>query len=161
MSTAIRRVGVMGIGLMGSGIAQVATTKGFDLLVVDVTPEILARGMERIRASVRRLVGSYQKTSGNTGIAPEEEEKIIARVETSTDRHDLLHCDIVIEAVIEDEPVKTQIISSLAELGYQNLLASNTSSISITHLASNYSHPDRFMGMHFMNPVPDPAGRCR
>lgn len=158
MSTAIRRVGVMGIGLMGSGIAQVAAAKGFDLLVVDVTPEILARGMERIRASVRRLVESHEKTSGNTGIAPEEEEKIIARIKISTDRHDLLNCDIIIEAVIEDEPVKTQIISSLTELGFQKLMVSNTSSISITRLAGAYSSPEKFMGMHFMNPVPIQPG---
>ena len=70
MSTGIRRVGVVGIGLMGSGIAQVAAAQNFDTVVVDVSPEIVGKGMERIRDSVKRLADSYQKTSGKSGIAP-------------------------------------------------------------------------------------------
>lgn len=158
MSTAIRKVGVVGIGLMGSGIAQVAAARNFDAVVVDVSPEVVGKGMERIRDSIKRLADSYQKTSGRSGIAPDEAEKIMARIKPSTDRHDLLECDIVIEAVIEDEAMKKQVISSLAQLGYPRLLVTNTSSISITRLASASSAPEKFMGMHFMNPVPIQPG---
>jgi len=158
MSTGIRRVGVVGIGLMGSGIAQVAAARNFDTVVVDLSPEIVAKGMERIRDSIKRLAESYQKTGGKSGIASDEQEKILARVKPSTDRHDLLDCDIVIEAVSEDEAMKKQLIASLAERKYDKLLVSNTSSISITRLASAYSAPGKFMGMHFMNPVPIQPG---
>jgi 3-hydroxybutyryl-CoA dehydrogenase len=158
MSSGIRNVGVIGIGLMGSGIAQVAAAKGFDTVVVDVAPEIVSKGMERIRDSVRRSVESYQRSSGKTGIVPEEETKTFARIKTSTDRHDLLDCDILIEAVVEEEAAKRNLIGSLAEMGYRNLFVSNTSSISITRLASSYPLPEKFMGMHFMNPVPIQPG---
>ena len=158
MASGIHKVGVIGIGLMGSGIAQVAAGKNFDTVVVDVSPEIIDKGMERIRDSLRRLVQSYRKTSGQSGIPPDEQDKIIARIKPSTDRHDLLDCDILIEAVVEDEPAKKQLISSLAQLGYQKPLVSNTSSISITRLASSYPLPEKFMGMHFMNPVPVQPG---
>ena len=102
MNSGIRKVGIIGIGLMGSGIAQVAAAKGFATLVVDVTPEIVGRGMERIRNSLHRLVESYQKSSGKTGVAPEEEANIVRRIKTSTERRDLLDCDILIEAVVEE-----------------------------------------------------------
>jgi 3-hydroxybutyryl-CoA dehydrogenase len=158
MSSGIRNVGVIGIGLMGSGIAQVAAAEGFDTVVVDVAPEIVSKGMERIRDSLRRSVESYQRSSGKTGIVPEEETKTFARIKTSTDRHDLLDCDILIEAVVEEEAAKRNLIGSLAEMGYRNLFVSNTSSISITRLASSYPLPEKFMGMHFMNPVPVQPG---
>jgi 3-hydroxybutyryl-CoA dehydrogenase len=158
MASDIRKVGVIGMGLMGSGIAQVAATKNFDIVVVDVSAEIIAKGIERIQASVRRMVESYEKTSGKSGIGPEQENGIVARIKPSTERSDLLDCDIVIEAVVEDESAKKQLISSLAQSGYQKLLLSNTSSISITRLASAYSAPEKFMGMHFMNPVPVQPG---
>lgn len=158
MSAGIGKVGVAGIGLMGSGIAQVAATRGFDTVVVDVSPEVVGKGMGRIRDSLQRLVESHVKTAGKAGIAPDEADKIVARIKPSTDLHDLLDCDIVIEAVIEDEAVKTKLISALAQMGYQKLLVSNTSSISITRLAGAYSLPEKFMGMHFMNPVPMQPG---
>jgi 3-hydroxybutyryl-CoA dehydrogenase len=158
MPPAIRKAGVVGMGLMGSGIAQVAATKGFETVAVDVTPEIVARAVERIRESLRRLVESYQKTNGKSGIAPGEEQNIIARITTSTECNPLLHCDIIIEAVVEDEPAKKKLIARLAEMGYHKLLVSNTSSISITRLAGAYAAPEKFMGMHFMNPVPVQPG---
>lgn len=158
MSSEIRKVGVIGIGLMGGGIAQVAGMRGFETVVVDVTPEIVAGGMKRIHDSLRRMVQAYRKTNGKSGIPPDEEAKTLARIKSSTDRHALLDCDIVIEAVIEDEATKKQLIASLGELGYRKLLVSNTSSISITRLAGAYSLPASFMGMHFMNPVPIQPG---
>jgi len=158
MNSGIHKVGVIGIGLMGSGIAQVAAAKGFDTVVVDVTPEILTKGLERIRESLRRLVESHQKSNGKIGITQEEEQKTIARIKTSTDRRDLLDCDIVVEAVVEEEEAKKKLVSSLAEIGYRKLFVSNTSSISITRLAGSYPLPEKFMGMHFMNPVPIQPG---
>jgi 3-hydroxybutyryl-CoA dehydrogenase len=158
MSSGIRKVGVVGIGLMGSGIAQVAAAKNFDTLVVDVTPEIVGKGMERIRDSLRRLVESRRKSSGKTGITTEEESNIVGRIKTSTDLRDLLDSDILIEAVVEEEAAKKTLISSLSQMGYRKLFVSNTSSISITRLASSYSLAERFMGMHFMNPVPVQPG---
>ncbi len=158
MSSGIHKLGVVGIGLMGSGIAQVAATRNFETLVVDVSAEILAKGMERIRDSLKRLLLSYEKTAGASGIAPADEQKILARIKPSVELRDLLDCDIVIEAVIEDEPAKKQLIAALAQTGYEKLLVTNTSSISITRLAGAYPAPERFMGMHFMNPVPIQPG---
>lgn len=158
MSTNIRRVGLLGFGLMGSGIAQVAASHGFDVLAVDVTGEILARGMERIQTSLGRLVESHEKTGGKTGMAPERKAEILEFIRTSTDRRQLPDCDIVIEAVNEDETVKKALIADLVQLGYDKLLASNTSSVSITRLGAAYSAPEKFMGMHFMNPVPIQPG---
>jgi 3-hydroxybutyryl-CoA dehydrogenase len=143
---------------MGSGITQVAATQGFETVVVDLSPEILSNGMERIRDSIKRLVTNYQKTGGKSGIAPDQEEKILARINPSANLRDLLLCDIVIEAVIENEEAKKQLISTLAQMDYRKLLASNTSSISITRLASASAAPEKFMGMHFMNPVPIQPG---
>jgi 3-hydroxybutyryl-CoA dehydrogenase len=99
MASDIRKVGVVGIGLMGSGIAQVAATKNFDTVVVDVSAEVIAKGMERIRASLSRLLESYHQTSGKSGITPDQENGIVARIKPSTERSDLLECDIIIEAV--------------------------------------------------------------
>ncbi len=158
MSSKIHKVGVIGIGLMGSGIAQVAAAKGFDTVIVDVSQEILAKGLDRIRDSLRRLVDSYQKSNGRSGIAPEEETKIVARIKTSTAGEDLRDRDILIEAVVEEEAAKRSLISSISEMGYGRLLVSNTSSISITRLAGAYAAPEKFMGMHFMNPVPVQPG---
>jgi 3-hydroxybutyryl-CoA dehydrogenase len=158
MSSGIHKLGVIGIGLMGSGITQVAAARNFETIVVDMSAEIISNGMERIRDSVKRLVTSFEKTGAKSGIAPAEEAKILARIRTSLDLGDLLDCDIVIEAAIEDEQAKKEIISSLARMGYRKLLVTNTSSISITRLARAYSEPEKFMGMHFMNPVPIQPG---
>lgn len=153
-----RKVGVIGIGLMGSGIAQVTATRGYDTVVVDVTQEILQNGRQRIHESLERLVQSYVKSEGKIGISTGEKEKTLDRLQPSTDRRKLLECDIVIEAIVENEGAKKEMISSLSNIGYEGILVSNTSSISITRLASAYAHPDRFMGMHFMNPVPVQPG---
>ncbi len=158
MSSGIHKLGVIGIGLMGSGITQVAAARNFETIVVDMSAEIISKGMERIRDSVKRLVMSFEKTGGKSGIAPAEEAKILARIRTSLHLGDLVDCDIIIEAVIEDEQAKKEIISTLARLSYSKLLVTNTSSISITRLAGAYAEPEKFMGMHFMNPVPIQPG---
>jgi 3-hydroxybutyryl-CoA dehydrogenase len=143
---------------MGSGIAQVAATRGFDTVAVDLTPEILAKGMRRIQRSLERLAQSHEKSEGKTGISAAEKENTLSRLRASTDRGELLERDIVIEAIVENETAKSEVIASLAAMGFEKILVSNTSSISITRLASAYSYPDRFMGMHFMNPVPVQPG---
>ncbi|MEE8075200.1 MAG: 3-hydroxyacyl-CoA dehydrogenase NAD-binding domain-containing protein, partial [Candidatus Binatia bacterium] len=154
----IEKVGVLGIGLMGGGIAQVAATRGFDTVVIDVTAVILEKGMERIRGSLQRLVESHQKSSGKTGVPPEEKENILRRLRASTERRDLLDRDILIEAIVENEPVKKEAISALTQMGYRGVFVSNTSSISITRLAGATPCPEKVMGMHFMNPVPVQVG---
>ena len=158
MASDIGKVGVIGIGLMGSGIAQVAAARGFDTIVVDVTAELLEKGMGRIRQSLDRLVESHTKSQDKAGISAGEKDKTLSRLRLSTERKELLQCDIIIEAIVENESAKKEMIASLAAAGYANLLVSNTSSISITRLAAAYSHPERFMGMHFMNPVPVQPG---
>jgi len=158
VSSDIGKVGVLGIGLMGSGIAQVAATRGFDTVVIDVSPEIVQKGMERIQGSLKRLVESHERSTGAKGISREEMEKALSRLRTSTDRATLLNCDILIEAIVENETIKKETISAFARMGYGDLFVSNTSSISITRLASAYTHPEKFMGMHFMNPVPVQPG---
>ncbi|MBI4488498.1 MAG: 3-hydroxyacyl-CoA dehydrogenase family protein [Deltaproteobacteria bacterium] len=158
MSSGIQKVGVIGIGLMGSGIAQVAASQGFDTVVIDVNQEIVERGFERIKGSLQRLVESHEKSAGKRGIAAEEKERVLSRLRASTEPQELLHQDILIEAIVENESAKRATISTLAKMGYSGLFASNTSSISITRLASAYSFPENFMGMHFMNPVPVQPG---
>jgi 3-hydroxybutyryl-CoA dehydrogenase len=158
MASNIRKVGVIGIGLMGSGIAQVAATSGVETVVVDVSPEILQRGMERIRDSLDRLVRTHEKSAGKSGISVAEKDRALSRLRASTDRGDLLHCDLVVEAIVENEAAKRELIGSLGTMGFDKVLCSNTSSISITRLARAYLYPERFMGMHFMNPVPVQPG---
>jgi len=113
----IRKVGVIGIGLMGSGIAQVAATRGFDVLVIDLTDEVIKAGMERIQESLGRLVESHNKTSGKTGLSPEERKKIQGRLRSSTEPRKLSDRDIVIEAMVEDETAKKEMISTLVTGG--------------------------------------------
>jgi 3-hydroxybutyryl-CoA dehydrogenase len=154
----IKKVGVVGIGLMGSGIAQVAATYGFDTVVTDTSDEVVKRGMSRIEDSLAKLVASHERSQGQRGMAAEQRGATLARLRGTSDMTQLLECDLIIEAVTENYAVKAKLYSQLVELGYHNILASNTSSISITHLASNYSRPEKFMGMHFMNPVPIQPG---
>jgi 3-hydroxybutyryl-CoA dehydrogenase len=157
-TSGIAKIGVIGIGLMGSGIAQVSATSGFDTIVADMSDEVVQRGMARIEDSFGRLVASYDRSGGQRGMAPEQRDAALARLRGTARLHELLHCDLIIEAVTENYAVKAALYQQLVQLGYAHLLASNTSSISITQLASNYAHPEKFMGMHFMNPVPIQPG---
>ena len=157
-ASGIKRVGVVGIGLMGSGIAQVAATYGFETVVTDTSDEVVKRGMARIEESLSKLVASYERSKGQRGMAPEQKDATLAKLRGASDVKQLLDCDLVIEAVTENYGVKAALYGQLVGFGYRNLLASNTSSISITHLASNYSQPEKFIGMHFMNPVPIQPG---
>lgn len=144
----IQKLGVVGAGQMGSGIAQVAAQAGLDVMLADDNPKSLEKAMAGMEKSLGKLA---QKEK----ITPDTPEKAMARITTTTDLTQMADCQIVIEAVTEKETVKAEIFKTLdGVLPPQALLASNTSSISITRLAAATSRPENFIGMHFMNPVP-------
>jgi 3-hydroxybutyryl-CoA dehydrogenase len=139
--------GVIGAGQMGAGIAQVAAQAGFEVFVQDVATEFLARGENTIEKSLARL---HEK-----GKLTETPADILARITFTTELQDLAHCDLVVEAIVENEAVKAELFRSLGRIVKPPcILASNTSSIPITALASASGRPEQFIGMHFMNPVP-------
>jgi len=140
-------VGVVGAGTMGAGIAQVCATAGLQVLLVDVDLEHLRRGQEAIAASLARLQ--------EKGKLPRPSAEIGGKIRTSTDVADLGRVGVVVEAVFEDADVKADVLRRLdGACRPETILASNTSSISITRLAAATKRPDRVIGMHFMNPVP-------
>lgn len=148
MIEAYRKVGVIGAGTMGNGIAHVFAQFGYDVILVDVSPEVLKRALETIQTNLDRQIKKGV-------VQPEEKERILHRIQTTTDLSALKDRDLVVEAVIENESVKQHIFQSLSRIVSERcLIATNTSSISITKLAQHVTKPERFVGMHFMNPVP-------
>jgi 3-hydroxybutyryl-CoA dehydrogenase len=144
----IKSFGVIGAGTMGNGIAQTAARAGLSVVMRDVTDEFIKRGLSTIDKSLQRDVDKQR-------LASQEKQEIISRINPTTELADLSNCDFVVEAITEDLAVKSDVISQLDRLVKPEvILASNTSSISITRLAAVTSRPDRFIGMHFMNPVP-------
>jgi 3-hydroxybutyryl-CoA dehydrogenase len=145
---AIKTVGVVGAGQMGAGIAQVAAQAGYAVVLVDLKPEFVAKGAATIDRSLAKFV--EKKT------LPDADAKAArARITTSTDNQALAGCDLVVEAIVENAEVKRRLFAELDGIvGPHAILASNTSSIPITLLAAATKRPDRFIGMHFMNPVP-------
>ena len=154
----ITKVGVIGIGTMGNGIAQVSAQSGFDTLVMDIDADVVARGLGIIEKSLGRLVSAYEKSDGAKGITAEARDAALGNLRTTTELKDLLDREIIIEAVPEKPELKESINRRLAELGYDATLVSNTSGISITRLAAAFGKPEQYMGMHFMNPVPMQQG---
>ncbi len=152
------KVGVVGFGQMGSGIAQVLAQHGFEVTVVDVSEERLEKGMEAVKKSLDRLVRRYEKTEGKQGVSPELRDEALARIAASTEVKALAGMDLVIEAIVENFQAKADLYHALSDAGFGGYLASNTSSISITKLGAETHDPTRFMGMHFMNPVPIQPG---
>ena len=143
----IKTIGIVGAGTMGGGIAQVAATSGLDVLVHDIGPEYLDRGLKTIDKSVSKLI--------EKGRITEDKGKILGRIKTTTSFDDFKAVDFVVEAVFEEYEVKKKVLVALDKvLPPEVILTSNTSSISITRLAALTSRPAGFMGMHFMNPVP-------
>ncbi len=146
--TEITSVGVLGGGQMGAGIAQVAAMSGLNVTLVDITDEAVARGTATIAKSMERLVRKER-------ISQADADAALARVSTSTSRSALANAGLVVEAVPEIEDLKKEIFADLDQIcGPDTILASNTSSISITRLAAATSRPEKVIGMHFMNPVP-------
>ena len=144
----IETVGVVGCGLMGSGIAEVAATRGFSVIVREVDDSSLEAGRKRIQKSLDRAV-SKEKLSA------EDRDAALARFTFTTKVADLAPCDIVIEAIVEDLEVKNALFGELDGLcGEGTIFASNTSSLTITDMAAATDRPDRFVGLHFFNPVP-------
>jgi 3-hydroxybutyryl-CoA dehydrogenase len=144
----IKKIGVVGAGQMGSGIAEVALTSGFDVLMRDVTMEAVQKGRLRI-------VTDFDKRMQKGKMTEMEKEAILQRLSTTIKLEDLGKCDFVIEAAVENIPLKWEIFTKLDEVTpKETILASNTSSISITRIASSTQRPDRVIGMHFFNPAP-------
>ena len=144
----MERVGVVGSGIMGAGIAEVAARSGCDVVVREVTAELAEAGRARIAASLERAV-----TRGK--LAAADREATLGRIRTTTSLADLADRDLVIEAVVEDEPTKTALYRELSGVVRPDcVLASNTSSIPISRLAAAADGPERLLGMHFFNPVP-------
>jgi 3-hydroxybutyryl-CoA dehydrogenase len=144
----IRKIGVIGAGQMGKGIAQVAATAGVDVVLNDISPERLAAAVADIDHNLERLVEKSQLDAAAR--AP-----ILARIHPSVDLAAFGDCDLVIEAASENEELKRKIFAGvIPHLKKEALLSSNTSSISITRLASSTDRPEQFIGIHFMNPVP-------
>ena len=145
---AIERVGIVGAGQMGNGIAHVMAQAGLQVLMTDTSAEALAQVSAVVGRNMDRQVTKGVLTADDRAAA-------LARIATTPDLADLGACDLVIEAATERESVKTTIFEALVpHLGAHTILATNTSSISITRLASRTDRPERFMGLHFMNPVP-------
>lgn len=141
-------IGVIGAGTMGNGIAQVAARAGFSVVMRDVKDEFLQRGMAAIDKSLGRDVAKAR-------LSEEEQRSIIGRITSTTDFESLRDASIVIEAVTESLAVKSEVFKALDEITNPDaILASNTSSISITKLGALTRRPDKVIGMHFMNPVP-------
>jgi 3-hydroxybutyryl-CoA dehydrogenase len=125
---------------------------------MDIDASVLDRGLDAIARSLDRLVKAFEKSDGEKGITGEAKDDALGRLTTSSSLDDLLDCDLIIEAVPERPELKEKINRELAGKGYDKLLVSNTSGISITRLGAAYGRPDLFMGMHFMNPVPMQKG---
>src|ERR1700746_3341582 len=148
----IKKVGVLGCGLMGSGIAQVGATAGFDTTVLEVEQRFLDKGFAGIEKSLSKFA---ERPPEKGGITAQQKKESLSRLRGTTNPADLADCDIVIEAIIESVPQKKEMYAALDGVVKKHaIFASNTSSISITELMTATKRPERFIGLHFFNPVP-------
>ncbi len=144
----IQTVGVVGCGLMGSGIAQISAQAGYRTVVREVEQGLLDRGMGALQKNLDRAVAKEKMTES-------DRDEVLGRLNATLDLTDLAECDIVIEAIVENLDAKHDLFNSLGAIcKAAAIFASNTSSLSITELAAGTDRPDRFVGLHFFNPVP-------
>jgi 3-hydroxybutyryl-CoA dehydrogenase len=144
----INKVGIIGAGTMGNGIAQTCAMSGFAVVMLDINETAIQKGLATITNSLDRLIKKEKINEGQKAAA-------LALLQTTTDMADMSGVDIVIEAATENEGLKLKIIKDVERvIGPNAIIASNTSSISITHMAAATARPDRFIGLHFFNPVP-------
>ncbi len=147
MST-INTVGIIGAGTMGNGIAQACAVVGINALMIDINEAAIERGLKAVSGSLDRLVRKEK-------LSEAQKAEAMARITGSTKMADLAQADFIIEAATENEDLKRKILKDVAAIaGADTVIATNTSSISITGLAASTGHPERFIGMHFFNPVP-------
>ncbi len=148
----IKKVGVLGCGLMGSGIAQVAATAGFDVTVLEQEQKFLDKGFAGIEKSLTRLV---ERGPAKGGLTPEQKTEAQSHLKGTLNMQDLADCDIVVEAIIENVDLKRKTYAELDQIVKKDaIFATNTSSISVTELMTSTKRPERFIGLHFFNPVP-------
>lgn len=146
--TEIKKIGVIGAGTMGHGIAQICAVSGYDVTLVDITEELIQKGREKIALGLDKMVSKGKLT-------PQEKDQALGRIRGTIDLKDLRDVHFVIEAVSEKEALKLELFKKLDEIcGKDVILASNTSSISITRLGAATKRPEKVIGMHFMNPPP-------
>jgi 3-hydroxybutyryl-CoA dehydrogenase len=145
---AVHAIAVIGAGAMGSGIAQVAAVAGFGVTLIEVSDAAVEKGLDRVRGNLQKLVAKGKMTQA-------DKEAALGSIRGTTALEDVAPADVVIEAATENFEIKVNILKRIDPLvGAETIVASNTSSISITKLASAMSRPNRFIGMHFFNPVP-------
>jgi len=148
MAVTIKKIGVIGSGQMGNGIAHVSALAGFDVILNDVSAE-------RVKSALATINGNLSRQVARKLISDDIRKQALERIQASESFDDLADCDLVIETAVEKEDVKRKIFHDLcAVLKPEAIVASNTSSISITRLAASTDRPERFIGIHFMNPVP-------
>ena len=145
---AVEKIGVIGAGQMGTGIAHVLALAGYDVVLDDINKDALGKALERIEKNM-------QRQAGKGAISVDQIAPALARIRTTTSIDDLQDRELVIEAATEDEAVKKKIFQDLSKrINDKALMATNTSSISVTRLAAATDRPENFIGLHFMNPVP-------
>jgi 3-hydroxybutyryl-CoA dehydrogenase len=141
-------VGVVGLGLMGNGIAQVCATAGFSVVAREINDELLDKGIKNIERSLQKFVDKNK-------LSDVERKNALSRIQRTTNLADFKDCDLVVEAITENPKIKKELHAELDKICPKHaILASNTSSISITEMAAATGRPGRFIGLHFMNPVP-------